>query len=119
LQLSADIQHFNFTVQTISMNQMYVQSTLNRDMKFLIWNFMEELIGKYHEASRKKASMTFELQDFESVKLPIFTLHDRFMLETLREYERKKKFFQIHDDTAVILTINGLIHAQKVPHDWD
>jgi hypothetical protein len=101
------------------MNQMFVQSTLNRDKKFLIWNFMEELLGKYHEASRKKASMTFELQDFESVKLPIFTLHDRFMLETLREYERKKKFFQIHDDTAVILTNNGLICAQKVPHDWD
>lgn len=80
---------------------------------------MEELLGKQHEASRKKASTTFELQDFESVRLPIFTLHNHFMLETLREYERKKKFFQIHDDSAVTLTNKALTRAQEVPHDWD
>lgn len=80
---------------------------------------MEELLGKQHESSRKKASITFELQDFESIRLPIFILHDQFMLETLREYERKKKFFQIHDNTAVTLTNKALTRAQEVPHDWD
>jgi hypothetical protein len=80
---------------------------------------MEELLRKYNEAPRKKASIIFELQEFESVRLPIFILQDQFMLETLRQYERRKKFFEIHDDTVVTLTNKGLVHAQKVPHDWD
>lgn len=80
---------------------------------------MEELLVKYNEAYRKGASITFELQGFETVRLPIFILCNQFITQTLREYERKTEFFQIHDDTAVTFTKKGLIHAQKIPHDWD
>lgn len=102
------------------MSQVYAhfRTTLNRDKKFLIWNFMEELLNKYHEASRKKASTVFAIRDFESTKLPILALDDEFILETLREYERKKAFIQLHN-SIVTLTKKGLIHAQKIRHDWD
>ena len=77
-----------------------------------------ELLSKYHTALRKTVSTAFAIRDFESTKLPIFALDDQFILETLREYEHKKGFIELHDDT-VTLTNKGLIHAQKIRHDWD
>lgn len=119
LQFSAILQAlYNLSLEIV-MSQTYRLATLNRDKKFLIWNFMEELLDKYHEASRKNSSTVFAIRDFKSTTLPVFTLGDQFILGTLREYEHKKGFIRIDDDETVTFTIKGLLQTQKIRHDWD
>ena len=100
------------------MNQRYANATLNRDKKFLIWNFKQELLEKYYEVSKRKGPTVFSLRDFRSARLPGLFPYNQFVLETLRKYERKKGFLHIQGET-VTLTKDGLMQSQKLRHDWD
>ena len=89
-----------------------------RNKKFLIWNFLEELLKKYDKACRKGGSTVFKIRDFESTKLPIFSMDEPFIFETLKEYERSRGFIRIHD-AFVALTSKGVSQAKEGRKDWD
>jgi hypothetical protein len=89
-----------------------------RDKKLLIWNFMEELLKKYDKASRSGGSTIFKIRDFESIKLPIFSMDEPFMFETIKEYERSRGFVRIHDG-FVALTSKGVSQAKEGRKEWD
>lgn len=89
-----------------------------RNKKLLIWNFMEELLKKYDKASRRGGSTVFKIRDFESIKLPIFSMDEPFIFETLKEYERSRGFIRIHDG-FVALTSKGVSQAKEGRKDWD
>jgi hypothetical protein len=89
-----------------------------RNKKLLIWNFMEELLKKYNKTSRRGGSTVFKIRDFESTKLPIFSMDEPFIFETLKEYERSRGFIRIHDG-FVALTSKGVSQAKEGKKDWD
>ncbi len=89
-----------------------------RNKKFLIWNFMEELFDMYDQACRRGSPTVFKIRDFKSTTLPIFTLGERFIFQTLKEYEKAKGFIRIQGDT-VTLTSKGLLKAKEGRKDWD
>jgi hypothetical protein len=102
----------------MSMKQTCATATINRDKKFLIWNFMEELLQKHDRAFRINASTVFAIRDFESIRLPIFQLGYQFITETLYEYQDRKGHIQINDGN-VALTREGLNGAENDIHNWD
>jgi hypothetical protein len=89
-----------------------------RNKRLLLWNFMEELLKKYDKASRNGGSTVFKIRDFESIRLPIFSMDEPFIFETLMEYERLRGFIRIHDG-FVALTSKGLSQAKEGRKDWD
>ena len=89
-----------------------------RDKKFLLWNFMDELLDNYENACRKSGSTIFKIGDFKSTKLPIFNMDERFIFEILKEYERSRGFIRIQDG-FVTLTSKGMSHAKEGRKDWD
>jgi len=89
-----------------------------RNKKFFIWNFMEELCDRYEEGCRKHLTTVFKIRDFESTELPIFTQGKPHIFQTLKEYEQDKAFIRIEDDTVTI-TSKGLLNAKEPRHDWD
>ncbi|MGB5091072.1 MAG: CBS domain-containing protein [Nitrososphaeraceae archaeon] len=89
-----------------------------RNKKFLIWNFMKELFDMYDQACRRGSPTVFKIRDFKSTTLPIFTLGERFIFETLKEYEKAKGFIRIHDG-FVALTSKGVSQAKEGRKDWD
>ena len=89
-----------------------------RDKKFLIWNFMEELCSMYDTASKNRSPTVFKIGDFKSTRLPIFTLGEPFIFQTLKEYEQDKGFLRIQGDTVTAKS-EALLLAKKASHDWD
>lgn len=89
-----------------------------RNKKFLISNFMNELLDKYDGAIRTGSLTVFNLNDFQSIRLPIFHNDRRFVLETLDEYQRSMEFITIQNGT-VSLTSKGIIWAKGPKKDWD
>jgi signal-transduction protein with cAMP-binding, CBS, and nucleotidyltransferase domain len=94
------------------------RASLVRNKKFLIWNFMEELCDMYDTASKKRSPTVFNIRDFKSTRLPIFTLGEPFIFQTLKEYEQDKGFVRIRGGT-VTPTSKGLLKAKEARHDWD
>jgi hypothetical protein len=94
------------------------RASLVRNKKFLIWNFMEELCDMYDKARRRGSPTVFKIRDFKSTRLPIFTLGEPFISQTLKEYEQDKGFIRIQGDTVTV-TSKGLIKAKEAPHDWE
>jgi CBS domain-containing protein len=95
-----------------------VRASSVRNKKFLIWNFMEELCNMYDTASKNRSPTVFKIRDFKSTRLPIFTLGEPFIFQTLKEYEQDKGFIRIRGDT-VTPTSKGLLKAKEAQHDWD
>jgi signal-transduction protein with cAMP-binding, CBS, and nucleotidyltransferase domain len=60
----------------------------------------------------------FLIYNFKSTRLPIFTLGEPFIFQTLNEYEQDKGFIRIRGDT-VTLTSKGLLKAKEARRDWD
>jgi signal-transduction protein with cAMP-binding, CBS, and nucleotidyltransferase domain len=89
-----------------------------RNKKFLIWNFMNELFDMYDQARRRGSPTVFKIRDFKSIRLPIFTLGERFIFETLKAYEKAKGFIKIRGD-SVTPTSKGLLNARETRKDWD
>jgi hypothetical protein len=100
------------------MIQSHVNAIPNRDKKILIWNFMEELVNKHQAALTTNYWPVFEIQSFESIRLPILEQTNQFILRTLHEYEDRKGFFQIQGE-SVSLTEKGLVNIKNLRHDWD
>lgn len=94
------------------------RGNLTRNKKFFIWNFMEELCDKYEEARGKDIPTVFNIQDFKSIALPIFTQGKPNIFQILREYELENRFIKIQDDTVTV-TSKGLLKAKESRHDWD
>lgn len=94
------------------------RASLVRDKKILIWNFMKELCDMYDQASKKSTPTVFKIRDFKSARLPIFTLGEQFIFDTLTEYEKAKGYIRIRGDT-VTPTSKGLVKARQTPEDWD
>ena len=94
-----------------------IDSILNRDEKIFIWNFMEELITKYHELGRVANTAFFPINDFESTRLPLLSFDAQSVLEILHKFEQMTGFVKISDGT-IGFTNKGLIEAQKSSHDW-
>lgn len=89
-----------------------------RNKKILIWNFLEELVKKYDKACSNGGSTVFKIGDFESIRLPIFSMDEPLIFETLTEYERSSGFIRIHDG-FVALTSKGVSQAKEGRKDWD
>lgn len=89
-----------------------------RDKKFLIWNFMKELLDMYEEARLNGSSLVFKIRDFKSTKMPILLLGERNVFDTLAEYEKATGYISIQND-AVAPTSKGLLKAKETPNDWD
>jgi hypothetical protein len=96
----------------------FVRTRSVRDKKFLIWNFMEELLDNYDNACRKGGSTIFEIADFKSTRLPILNMDETFIFETLKEYERSSALIKIQDG-FVTLTSKGMSQAKKGRKDWN
>jgi CBS-domain-containing membrane protein len=94
------------------------RGNLTRNKKFFIWNFMEELCNKYEEACSKDIPTVFNIQDFKSTALPIFTQGKPNIFQILREYEQENRLIKIQNDTVTI-TSRGLLKAKEFRHDWD
>ena len=95
-----------------------VRDRSDRDRKFLIWNFMGELLNKYDKACRENSSTLFKIGDFESTRLPIFRMDEPFIFITLKEYAECVGFIRIHDG-FVALTSKGISSAKEDQKDWD
>ena len=89
-----------------------------RDKKILIWNFMSELCDLYDQAFKKSSPTVFKIRDLKSTRLPLFMLDERFIFDTLTEYEKVRGYIRIRGDT-VTLTSRGLFKARQTPQDWD
>jgi len=94
------------------------RGNLPRNIKFFIWNFMEEICDKHEEAQRKHLTTAFKINDFKSTKLPIFEQNEPSIFQTLKEYEQDKQLIRIEDDTVTV-TPKGLLKAKEYRHDWD
>jgi hypothetical protein len=92
-------------------------STLTRDEKIFLWNFMEELITKYQKAEKLHNSLFFAINNFESTRLPILSFNGRSVLEILYKFEQMTGLVKINNGT-VAFTNKGLLEAQKSSHDW-
>jgi len=97
----------------------------NRDKKMIIWNFMEELCTKHHEAINDGRQPTFHLTDFEYIKLfetyvsragLIASNNDSAILDALFEYEQRG-YYKIEND-IVNLTQSGKAECRKPVQDW-
>lgn len=100
------------------MTESYIREISIRNKKFLIWNFMDELCDKYKVARSNHVPTVFNIQDFKSFNLPIFSQNKSFIFETLKEYERAKGFIKINDYN-VAATTKGLLRLKLAQHDWD
>jgi hypothetical protein len=80
---------------------------------------MDDLCDKYKEASSKHVPTVFNIQDFKSFNLPIFS-QDKSVIffETLKEYERAKGFIKINDYN-VAATTKGLLRLKLAQDDWE
>ncbi|MDW0267768.1 MAG: hypothetical protein QN835_10930, partial [Nitrososphaeraceae archaeon] len=94
------------------------RDSLVRDKKILIWNFMNELCHMYDQAFKKSSPTVFKIRDLKSTRLPLFMLDERFIFDTLTEYEKVRGYIRIRGDT-VTLTSKGLFKARQTPVDWD
>jgi len=99
------------------MTELYIGTSV-RNKKLLIWNFMEELCDKYEGARSKELPAVFNLQDFKSINLPIFSQNKNLIFEILKEYERAKDLIKINHDN-VVATTKGLLRINLNQHDWD
>lgn len=79
---------------------------------------MHELLDKYEEALRTGSSVIFKINDFKSIRLPIFHNNQELVLETLIEYQRSMELIKIQDNT-VTLTSKGIIWSKSAKKDWD
>ena len=97
----------------------------NRDKKMIIWNFMEELCRKHKDAINYGRQPSFNLADFEKIKLfegyvsragVIGSNSDSAILDALLEYEQRG-YYKIEND-IVNLTERGIAECRKPVHDW-
>lgn len=79
---------------------------------------MNELLDKYEGAIRTGSLTEFNINDFQSIRLPIFHNDRRFVLETLIEYQRSMEFIKIQNG-IVSLTPKGIIWSKSPKKDWD
>lgn len=79
---------------------------------------MGELVNKYDKACREGYSTVFQIDDFESTKLAIFSMNEPFIFKTLNEYAGRTGFIRIHDG-FVVLTSKGKSRAKEDRKDWD
>ena len=88
-----------------------------KNKRFLIWNFMHELLNKHEEAIRRGSSTVFNIGDFSTIKLPVFQYDSSFMRDTLLDYQHATEFIRISNGT-VALTSKGILHS-RFGKDWD
>ena len=100
------------------MIQTQIRANSDRNKKFLICNFMEELLEIYNTSIRTGLPTVFKIKDFKSIKFPVFTEDESFILETLKDYELITGLIKIEGDT-VLPTSKALLLAKKPQHDWD
>lgn len=79
---------------------------------------MHELLDKYEGAIRTRSSTVFNINDFQSIRLPIFHNDRGFVLETLIEYQRSMEFIKIQNGT-ISLTSKVIIWSKSPKKDWD
>ena len=79
---------------------------------------MHELLDKYEGAIRTGSSTVFNINDFQSIRLPIFHNDRGFVLKTLDEYQRSTEFIKIQNGT-ISLTSKGIIWSKSPKKDWD
>jgi hypothetical protein len=118
LQFSAILLVLYRLMEILLMTVSCIRAGSVRDKKFFIWNFMEELCDMYDTASKKRSPKVFKIRDFKSTRLPIFTLGEPFISQTLKEYEQNKGFIRIQGD-SVTATSKALLMAKEARHDWD
>ena len=72
---------------------IFTKLALDRDKKFLIWNFMKELFDMYDQAHQKGSPLVFKIKDFKSTKMPILLLGERNVFDTLAEYKKSQGIY--------------------------
>jgi hypothetical protein len=97
----------------------------NRDKKFIIWNFMEELCENYY-ALENNLNTQFKFTDFYNFGRLIQYLKengidkspDKKVIDTIKEYLNETGYKKIKGN-MVKLPKKGLIECQKPKHEWD
>jgi hypothetical protein len=79
---------------------------------------MHELLDKYEEAIRTCSSTVFNINDFQSIRLPIWGNNQAVVLETLIEFQRSMELIKIQNG-KVTLTIKGWIRSKGARKEWD
>jgi hypothetical protein len=89
-----------------------------KQRKLIIWNFMEELLENYQNATENNLPLIFNIKDFFSFGLlkDGFSEHDK--LNVVKTYAKESGFIKFKDN-KITLTKKGQSEAKKSRHSWD